>query len=152
MVNDSWSTFKHSKVQPSLYLFCSCIPKISEYAKMAPKILGIYMFNGVKLWFQRIIKRLLTIGTFEGCGGSGTVLCSVGLSYALQDVKHKHPHLLPVNVRGSTPPPHHCDRQNYSFKFPETTNGGIVLPSLRPLTVTFWAWDTLSPVLSTLSL
>lgn len=49
------------------------------------------------------------------------------------------------------PPPRHYDIQNYPLKFPEMPHRGVVLPSSRPLAVTFLARGHLPPPASTLS-
>ena len=114
--------FLTNSIQSSLYLFSSCIPEISEYVKKAPKILGVYVCNGVNFWVQRSIKRLFPSGTFEGYGGSGTILCCVGQSDALQNVRH--PYLRPLNIRGSTHhPPSIVTEKTTSSNFQKHPNG-----------------------------
>ena len=108
------------------------------------------MYSEVKFWAQGGIKSHFANGPSEGGGGSGTALSCVGDPYVLQDVKCLH--LLPLNVRGGTPPPHHCDRQNYPFKFPETPPLGVCTALSETSSSCFLSMRTYYRPFSTLSL
>lgn len=53
---------------PFLY---SAVPAKSGFVKMVSEVPGVYVYNRVKFWIQRIIKRLFTRGILECCGEAG---------------------------------------------------------------------------------
>lgn len=96
---------------PFLY---SAVPAKSGFVKMVSEVPGVYVYNRVEFWIQRIVKRFFTSGILECCGKAGQFPSARDCPTHC-GVKNRHP----LTVRGSTPTPYDSQiTPSNSRKFP----------------------------------